>query len=331
MRLIGFLFFVSAQALAEDVLIVRPAPELEARVRGQTSDLDLDIEFIDDAGLPADVPRRLERAESLEHERGSIALVWFDARPDRLLVYVAAKGRLLVRDLPNIGSSSAVLESAAVIIRSALRAIAAGGVIGVEAPKPHEPPSVKAVRAFDAALRRPAPIVATAPTQVRFMSEVGLRGLWLGPSFAGALDLRVAVGVGAFAVGASSSIGAPLVLEDAFSAVRLRRDDFVLDARFSVGNVGFGARGGGSRYARETLRLAPQVVRGRDGLLGSPLFGAFVWGTIPLARFIDVVITIGLDIVPAPPQIGISTSSGFQTTQAISVASPWLALAVRFH
>ncbi len=118
---------------------------LSDRIRGQTSDLSIELVTVDTGGpLETGLPSQVGSATSIAQVYSADTVVWFDdlgfgAREDRLLVLQTHARRLLVRGVGDSGgraskrgSASAELEAAALIVRGAVQAIMEGGVIGVE-------------------------------------------------------------------------------------------------------------------------------------------------------------------------------------------------------
>ncbi|MEM9490181.1 MAG: hypothetical protein AAGC55_13620 [Myxococcota bacterium] len=127
--------------------------ELLSRIEGQTIDLDVAVRTVELAAISADVPTQIERARKLARDRDSDVVVWFGHKSDGLIVFVlgAARDTILIRPITPPGPArdsvaraptsadsggdvrrrSALYEAAAVVIRSALRALAAGAAIGV--------------------------------------------------------------------------------------------------------------------------------------------------------------------------------------------------------
>jgi len=121
------------------------------RVRGQTSDLNILLFTDSTSPLEPTLPEQLETARRLSQTQHTRVVVWFRHTGDTLSVFVAepAAGRVLVRDVePSEGrlASSAQQEAAALVVRSAMRALAAGGEIGVTeqaaAPAPTPAPAI---------------------------------------------------------------------------------------------------------------------------------------------------------------------------------------------
>ena len=108
--------------------------EVVARIEGQVADLPVALArgaALDDAGALAS---QLATAQARARAQAADAVVWFVRDGDGWIVHVAdpAAGRLLVRRVDSGAgamSASAALESAALMVRTALRGLAAGGEI----------------------------------------------------------------------------------------------------------------------------------------------------------------------------------------------------------
>lgn len=112
-------------------------------VASQLADLPVsfDVEWV--ADVPLDLRAQVDAARKVAARRDATAVFWIDLTlPEQLFLYFAEPegGRILVRTIRSEGEGmEARLETVAVIIRGAVKAILAGGKIGVEAP-PEEPP-----------------------------------------------------------------------------------------------------------------------------------------------------------------------------------------------
>jgi hypothetical protein len=109
--------------------------ELLQRVHGQASDLAVDLEEVQTWPLEPGVAEQLRVAVALAEKSAASVVFWFAAERGQLLVFVAEprQSKLFARAIDGSGAppSSAALESAALVVRSALQAFAAGGTIGV--------------------------------------------------------------------------------------------------------------------------------------------------------------------------------------------------------
>lgn len=119
------------------------------RVRGQTNDLDVTLLTDSETPLEGSLGSQLEGARALASTYHARVVVWFVRDERALTVFVSepAAGRVLVRRLERPSEQlaySAQHEAAALVVRSAMRALAQGGEIGVAekeiAPAPEPPP-----------------------------------------------------------------------------------------------------------------------------------------------------------------------------------------------
>jgi len=136
---------------------------LAERIRGQTSDLALELVTVDTGPLEPTLGSQLDSATAVARLYQADAVVWFDdlgapsMRSNHLIAVLQPKAhRLLVRELTDPiatskrpPSASAELEAGALIVRAAMQAMMGGGVIGVEQativpPEPPKPPPVAA-------------------------------------------------------------------------------------------------------------------------------------------------------------------------------------------
>ena len=111
--------------------------ELAGRVEGQTSDLELSLVVeprpLDEGGRP-----HFGEAAEIARRRGARVVIWFEREVTSWSVHIAepAGDREFVRRVAARGdlASSATAEGVALVVRGALRALAAGGTIGVAEP-----------------------------------------------------------------------------------------------------------------------------------------------------------------------------------------------------
>jgi len=128
-------------------------------VQAQLSDVSVALQVIWVDALAPDLPSQIAKAEETAKGSAAVAVIWCDlARADRIYLYFAAPsgGRVLVRELA--GSGTGMAEALAIIVRSSVEAVLAGGEIGtVVSPKPKEEESDK----------RPPPAVAKVKDEGR--------------------------------------------------------------------------------------------------------------------------------------------------------------------
>jgi hypothetical protein len=146
---------------------------LSDRIRGQTSDLAIELVTVDTGPLEPTLPGQVGSATTVAQVYDADAVVWFDdigtspTGEKRLLVMQTKARRLLLRGVGDPSapsakrppSDSAQLEAAALIVRIAVQAMMQGVMIGVEQarivgepekPPPVAPPPVAPPRRFEA-------------------------------------------------------------------------------------------------------------------------------------------------------------------------------------
>jgi hypothetical protein len=110
-------------------------------VQGQLSDLSVALQVVWTDALAGVLPDQIARAEEIARGGDTLAVFWCDlAQPDRIYLYFAAPsgGRVLVRELSG-AAGGGLAEALALIVRSSVEAVIAGGEIGVVvAPPPRE-------------------------------------------------------------------------------------------------------------------------------------------------------------------------------------------------
>lgn len=116
-------------------------------VQAQLSDVSVALRVIWIDALAADLPSQIAKAEEIANGSAAVAVFWCDlARADRFYLYFAAPkgGRVLVRELAGSGTGG-MAEALAIIVRSSVEAVLAGGEIGaVVAPAPRSAGPVEA-------------------------------------------------------------------------------------------------------------------------------------------------------------------------------------------
>jgi hypothetical protein len=321
------------------------------RIAGQAADLDVAVSIARGPQLEGRLTDQLAAADGLAKERGARVVVWFelDARaPGAVLVFVSepASGRLLVRRVGGEEGStptSATFEAAALVVRSALRALAAGGVIGVErdevlrergaqpaapvpmrksaAPRPETPP---------APLRSREPPPEKAPTEspgegLSWLGGVGFQIAADGAAEAGALSI---VGHGGLMLrplelGVIASAGLPSASKDPFASVALSRYSAAATAAWQAlrGPTLDGlltARLGVLLFVRSTEDARPRVVAAPTRTSVSVLLGpelALRWR--PTGGGWGLLGGGGVDWVPGAPEIGYEVEGAFQSALGI--------------
>lgn len=315
------------------------------RVRGQTNDLDI-LLFSDSLSneLEPSLPEQLATARKLSDAQNVRVVVWFTRDQGTLTVLVAepSAGRILVRALePPEGrlGTSAQHEAAALVVRSAIRALAAGGEIGVTETEVVAPPAPAKVE-----VKPPAPAPTTAPVHPKepiplgwelaqhLGAHVALDGVspYGQYAFSGRLVLRRQ----AFQLELRGALGFPSLLEDSVARVNLLRHE----ALVYVGYVPVAtqswlvsiAAGGGMNVfmtdvdaIAEGLQASEQsTILGAIGLDGTVRFmPRWARGHVGFAA------VLGAELLPAAPVIGYFDAEGsFIASERLWTVLPTLAL-----
>ena len=316
--------------------------ELVTRVEGQVADLDATLER-DTTVMPSSpLPVQLVTARRLARTHTADVVVWFVMDRGDVIVHVTDTGgdRVLVRRVEAGGdamATSAAIEAAAVIVRTAVRGLAAGGEIGVTVerelpPDPVvEPPPPPTARDEDLGSVRP----------LRPSATVGWSSVLDGESSTGhhgvSARLGVAGGPWRFAVALThrpaasmespmatidverQTIGIALGLDVAGGA-QLRRA-----ARWRLNTeVGFAM----TRFGRTTTATGITVEPTADRATWTPTATPAVRIARRLARGAWLELALGADLVARAPEFGVATPTGFATIGRLWPVEPHAALGV---
>jgi hypothetical protein len=318
---------------------------LAARVRGQIADLEVDLLESESASLEANLAGQLEAADSVAKSRGARAVVWFDARGTSLLVLVAvpSDGRVLVRSIAIEGTaqSSATLESAALVVRSALRALAAGGTIGIER-KDLEPEKPAANPAPAVETPKPTPPTPRATSNAPSAPSVhGFASLTIGAVFDG-LDrygaqsgaLGGGLRLGPWSLGGRLGVTAPKTLASEYGSLVVSRYDAALRAGFDFVRLGdvslsFCASVGVAaiRRGNEHPQSGVTIAEGRTHT-GATLGADLAARLHPRGERFSFVLGAGADYLPAAPMFGYQVGGTFLAAHSASTVQPKLFLAL---
>ena len=308
--------------------------QLLLRIQGQTADLPVVLRPDWDDGASRSPEARLRRAAQLAGSQS--AVVYRETQPSggqRLrLLY---KGRVLSRELsdrdPPFGEvlrASAIVESAAVMLRSALRALLAGESLGdgvEDVLVSHDSDSISgpaaigspAVRGFFGALRW----------------QLGVDGF--SPHAAHALGASGGFVTDRWFVQASLLLGIPMLLDDERSTVALSRHQISLAVGW-VAIAGHRIRlhlafaGGFCGYLRSTQQVDPAYDATAPALLPalclSPQLGLWVRPTMRAPLFVDL--SLGADLPLGRPRLGYVEGSDFAERSLLWPVQPVLSVAL---
>jgi hypothetical protein len=327
------------------------------RIRGQTSDLDQEIVEASQPAMESRIADELATARHFAARYDARVVVWFDTTGETLTLFfsIPREGRTLVRSLERAAgrdapTGSATLEAAALIVRSVLRALAAGATIGLTLAKPLDLPAGN-----DAAPVAPAPVVPhpgpgplsppeaevptpeTPRTRWGWLFSAGWHSALIGPSvWLQGVEARGAVSRGSLALGLQLSLDAPTELADRYATVRLSRGAasafgaLVIPAgdsfRLSLA-VGAGAAG----FPRQSVDVSAGVVRAPDAwnvsaLLAGEVGAAVRWSWQGVVW--AVALRGGADAILAPPTIGYDVGGAFVAAHALWTLQPKAVLAL---
>ncbi len=322
---------VAAEPTRSQVLVRVANADDEAlleRVRGQVSDLDIDLEVVQE--------------QPAADASGSKVIVWFtrpDSNADRVVVHAMQSGsdRTLVREIGDGAPtesgalSSGTLEAAALIVREALRELTAREPAASTA-QPLPESSVRVVAAS---------MIIKTPDRSRI-------------SYRGQVDwTEVLDGVAAFrrqgptfmlggiyrefelSLFAGSSL--PASESDAHGVIRLRRHVFGVRGGHQwrltrTFETSLGLRAGAALYARSAEALQTDVTPNGSHLTVSGLIGPELRiGWAPSAGPIEFTLTSGLDFVLGAPRIGYQVKGQFSPSFEVWRLQPTFGIGVAFR
>ena len=251
-----------------------------ARLEGQVADLDVALET-GPAPPVAPLAGQLARAAAVARERHADAVVWFAIDGDGWIVHVADPrgGRVLVRRVDGGGGAlagSAALEAAALVVRTALRGLAAGGEIGVVGPTPAPAESPPPPAEPPAVASRARPTARVAP-----FAAVGWTATLDGDAARGHHGVAAAVGLarGRWRGAITAALFPASRREDGLAIIELGRGELggaggVAIARGARWSLTVGLAVAAARFDRTTIAagggLAPTADRARWSLAITP-------------------------------------------------------------
>jgi hypothetical protein len=327
------------------------ARALMQRIRGQTSDLDLELVESTEPAIEPRVSDEVATAYRLAHQQGARIVVWFEEGAAGLTLFFSLpdERRTLVRTIAEESAgaapSSASFEAAALVVRSVLRALASGATIGVTLAAPLDVPPSEAAPpppgpASEArAPKRPEARRPDAGSPWRWSAAAGWHGVVLDPRvFLQGGEVRADVGRGEVAGGLAVALDASSELADPDATVKLLRLAGGAFAAYApkLGDrwrVALGVGGGAVGVHRETVRVASGVTRAPSAWLAS----ALVWpeaavsyrSRAPGAGLSwGVGLRLGADVVLTPPLIGNEVAGRFVTEHALWSFEPKLTVQV---
>jgi hypothetical protein len=332
---------VLAQLLPLILFWSRPNHDDEAilkRVRGQVSDLPVTSQPVE-ADRASSLGEQLAQADRLATSNATRAVVWFDlapTEPGEILVVVAQPhtGRVLVRKVeasPTLQRlndvDSVTAESIALVMRTLLRALAAGGEIGIvrselSPPKPVPQPPV-------------SPKVPPQRHRVGAFVDVGWRLATDGNVALQGVSNQLGVRVDRVAFGLSGTLGIPADEQlGSYATIAFTRHDVaaffeLLPFASASFKLGVGLDVGASFFPRQTLSVA------LGSSTPSQLNVSFLVGGYLTLRWlpwvIGPVVVLGADVVPSAPTFGVTTGGQFVGVSHMWAVQPRGMLAIELR
>ncbi len=350
---VGWSTAVGAETKAPWVAVLRTSsPEDEAlarRVQGQLSDLPVVLRVKPGTAPGSSDAEQWWTAVDLAASESARLALWFSHAPDGITVHIAEPStqHLFVRRIqadPAGGrlSRSAMAEAAALVVRSAVKALEAGHEVGVEVKVEPQAPTPPAEPMPPVALEVPpraelppaVPISATPLREGAWVLAVGWQVAVDGASPRGQQGPQLVAGWEGRRLRARVLLlpSLPAHLSDAYTRVTLSRHALVvgagvglkpaerlrLGADFGAGLVGF---------HRRSVALRPDVVasptRFTLAAAVSPELSAR-WSAGPVA----LEMSAAVDVMAGVPTLGYTRGDEFLLRNALWVAQPRLGLAL---
>jgi hypothetical protein len=305
---------------------------LEARIQGQTADLDWTFETEPAGGAP---DLGFEEALELAASRGARIVIWFHIGRRGLTVQVAdaEQRRLFARALdaePGTRpvADSALLETAAVMIRSTLLALSLGGEIGVTVPPP--PPAPEP----------PPPPSEPPPSSVELLADVGYAMAFDGQSAPAqhgpSVDLGAGTGIFLARLGFTAGLRQDLdgeVADVTLGRHALRASFTFLPFRREAVRLELGASAGVALYRRSTESTAPGYTatashRQVSGLVG--IIGRLAFYPGP-RHTVGIALAVGADTVLPAPLLQYKEAGMVVNRNDLWVLQPWTAVQLEFR
>ncbi len=353
---------VPLQLWASDPLLVivqthsEVGDQLWERLGGHTSDIDVVLVQMPasgdgDRGEPnagganagdSDAGSQMAHARRLADAGGARAVVWLRAteEPVGMVVYIAdiASERLFTRQIrrhgPSAAAGSAMIEAAALVVRSALRALVAGAPIGVEVDAPVVVPESV-----------PPTAVANQSVVVAPRDAVSRRGMHVALQWAGVFDrstgrghrgwsVRGGLDRRAWSLAMSMTASPAVILRDERSRIRLARYSGLVsvERRWRLTPwmaVTAGMGGGAFVYTRSTTvrdgaLMAAPAARLPGGLLRPLVRGRL---RVPGCRCLGLALewSLSVDAAIGAPTLGYEIDGVFLLRKRLRLWQPRMA------
>jgi hypothetical protein len=289
--------------------------ELAERVKGQTSDLELALVVEQRAPGATGPGPSLGEAAAIAAPSGARVVIWFERNASSWLVHIAEPGedREFVRRVAARGdlASSATAEGVALVVRGALRALAAGGTIGVAEP-PGAPRSWR-----------------------RGFAAIGWRGVtYGGPTMHHGVSASAGLAAGRWRGDLSTGFYPAVELGRESATIRLERWSFAAGLGVDLGSVAEGAgwraglaiEAGTTRFERVTTSVSEPLLATPPETTWSPTASARARLARRIAGRAWLELAVGSEFVLRVPEFGVDSGSSFDVQTRLHPVEPFGAL-----
>jgi hypothetical protein len=335
--LVALLLWPTFAHAADVRAVVRRGSGTEAalkRLKGQL--VDVEVEIVEVKGkLEPSLDEQVVAAAKLADKHEARAVLWFVPREDGLDVVVAQpdERRVFLRTIVG-DDDSANAEAAALAGRSALRAIAEGGVIGVVTPvaAASEPPPRQVGDSESPFVRQPVP---PRESKWRATGRLGWRLVGDGGAAAGAHELVGHVGVGGrqLTVELGLAVGPPQAADIADAEqvdVRLGRAAATLGVGWRSGRWGASLAAGSLVYQRSTAATGEDLTATAPKLIPTFLLAGEVRVRFALTPPASLELTAGLGAAFGAPELTVTRGDETRVIQTLWTIQPHIGLGLAF-
>lgn len=294
--------------------------ELAGRVEGQTSDLDLQLVIErrarDASGAPQPAPGD---AAAIAGRLGARVVIWFERDASSWRVHIAepAEDREFVRRVAARGdlASSATAEGVALVVRGALRALAAGGTIGVAEPLP------------------------PGPSEQLGFALIGWRGVTGGgPTVHQGALVRAGLRLGRWHGDLAAGYHPSVSLDKSNATIELERWSFSVGFGVELGAAprpegaswrgGFALDLGATRFVRVTVSASDPLIGTPPEETWSPTGSARVRLGRRLMGRVWLEMAVGAELLLRPPEFGVASGNEFEIHTRVRPIQPFGTLAL---
>jgi hypothetical protein len=298
--------------------------ELADRVEGQTSDLDLAL--VVERRAPGSAAPELGEAAAIASRHGARVVIWFRRDASSWLVHIAepSEDREFVRRVAARGdlASSATAEGVALVVRGALRALAAGGTIGVAEPLP--------------AGADLAASVEPSRSSRRAFAAIGWRAVTSGPAVQHGVAARAGLAAGRWHGDVGTGFFPAVAIDNETATIEVERWSFTAGVGVELGadpssdstgwRAGFALDGGATRFARVTTSASGVLMATPPETIWSPTASARARLARRLAGPAWLELAIGAELLMRPPEFGVDSDGDFAVHTRLRLLEPFGAL-----